>query len=140
MTPRLGPTSETRGESWRGRRNSAEAFRTAAERLADLHEEGENANPILLLIIHAAIAYGDALTDKFGRVQNRKDHQALANLVDKTLGARAEANQIQRLRRIIGLKDEASYGAKIGRIDSARKLLENLQSFGDWANDMLEGA
>lgn len=140
MTPRTGPTRATGGESWRARRANAEAFRLAAERLAALHEEGENANPVLVLIIHAAIGYGDALTDRFGRVQNRQDHQALPKLVAKTLGARGESGQIQRLRRILAEKDEASYGAKIGRIGHARKMLEQLQRFGDWASAVLDAA
>jgi len=138
VTPKIGPTRKTGGESWRARRANAEAFRVAAQRLMNLHEEGENANPILVLIILSAIAYGDALTDRFGGAQNKKDHGALVTLVEKTLGARTDGTQIQRLRRILSEKDEASYGAKIGRVEHARKLLEQLERFGDWASGLLD--
>jgi hypothetical protein len=107
MTPRTGPAKSTRGESWRGRLDSAQAFKRDAHKLVDLHEEGENANGIVVLMVMSAIAYGDALTDRFAEKTNSQDHSALPKLVATSLGARSDKDQIKRLQKIINEKDAA---------------------------------
>ena len=42
-----------------------------------LAEPGANANPIMVQIVTAAIAYADALTARFGGRVNQRDHAAL---------------------------------------------------------------
>jgi hypothetical protein len=137
MTPREGPSVTTGGQSWRHRKDNGKAFQRAAERLIEVHREGENANPILLLIIHAAIAYGDALTDRFGGKTNRKDHQQLPKLIANCMGNRAPDEQIKRLGRILADKDAVAYGARIGHIEPARTMLEQLDRFSRWADGAL---
>jgi hypothetical protein len=39
---------------------------------------------------------------------------------------------------MLGRKDQTSYGARIGRADYARQVLEDLDSFGAWAKVMLK--
>ncbi|HET6232448.1 MAG TPA: hypothetical protein VFE05_20400 [Longimicrobiaceae bacterium] len=133
---RTGPSREARADEWKGRLENAKGFHGAAKDLLDLHEDGPSTNPILTVIVHAAIAYGDALTASVGRV-NQKDHSALPKLVQDALGRRADPEQIRRLQRILDEKDSVSYGARRGTTEQARKMYEQLERFGTWAKDIL---
>lgn len=105
--------------------------------MLDRHEEGQNANPVVVMIVCAAIAYGDALTASLGGRVNQKDHSALPKLVRDALGQNADNAQVKRLEKILEEKDSASYGARTGRIDHARALMEQLDRFGRWVVDQL---
>ena len=134
---RAGPTRTAGGDEWRGRLSNARAFRRAAENLLDLWEEGENGNPIVTLLVLAAIGYGDALSARFGGTVNQKDHAALPATIRAAMGNQADATQLTRLRRILDEKDVASYGARIGRMEAARELAAQLERFGSWAESTL---
>ncbi|CAN5921612.1 hypothetical protein BH11GEM2_BH11GEM2_30590 [soil metagenome] len=140
---RGGPAKTVDGEVWRGRRHQARAFLKAAHTLEAVWEEGENGNPIVVMIVLAAIAYGDAITAKFAGAVNQKDHSGLVRAVQTALGPRGGGDdakrQLSRLAEILGEKDVASYGARSGRIAHARKLLEQLTRFVTWADRLLEG-
>lgn len=64
----------------------------------------------MVMIVHAAIAYGDALTASAGGKVNQKDHAALPRLIRDALGQRTDGTQIARLQRILEEKNAASYG------------------------------
>lgn len=134
---RTGPARDAQAGEWRGRLLNARGFHKAARELMELHEEGENGNPIVVMIVHAAIAYGDALTASMGGKVNQKDHAALPRLIRDALGQQAEAAQIARLQRILEEKDAASYGARTGRTEHARQLLEQLDRFGRWVEEQM---
>lgn len=135
---RAGPARDAQSGEWRGRLDNARAFHKAARDLLELHEEGQNGNPIVVMIVHAAIAYGDALTASLDGRINQKDHAGLPKLVKAALGESGDPAQIKRLEKIIEEKDAASYGARAGRSEHARKLLEQLDRFGRWVTQQLE--
>lgn len=126
------------GDAWRGRLLNAKAFQDAAEHLSEWYEEGQNGNPIVVLIVLAAIGFGDAITAWHGGTVSQKDHAALPKAIRKALGNRADEEQLKRLRRILEEKDAASYGARIGRMEHARQLLEQLRRFGSWVEQTLD--
>jgi hypothetical protein len=139
---RGGPAKTVDGDAWRGRRNQARAFRRAAENLNDIWEEGENGNPIVVMIVMAAIGYGDAITAKLMGTVNKKDHSRLVAAVSAALGPRGGGDdakkQLSRLNDILSEKDAASYGARAGRLTHARTLLDKLQRFASWVEQLLE--
>ncbi|HEX2188113.1 MAG TPA: hypothetical protein VHG51_04410 [Longimicrobiaceae bacterium] len=116
-----------------GRLENARAFRAAAHTAAELAGPGENANPIVSLIVSAAIAYADALTGTLrGRV-NQQDHAAARKALRDALGNRLPKSQERGFARILEAKDDAQYGATRGRLSQARELLEDLDAFAAWA-------
>jgi hypothetical protein len=111
----------------------AKAFLKAAQDEATLAEDGDIGNPILSQVVHAAIAYTDALTVKFGSRINRHDHNAAVKVLRDALGDRLPDVQERRLRRILGEKDAAQYGARMKRKAEAVKFLVELEEFARWA-------
>jgi aspartokinase len=134
---RTGPAREAQPGEWRGRLENAKAFHKAARELLVLHEEGQNGNPVIVMIVCAAIAYTDALTAAVDGRVNQKDHSALPRLLRDALGQKADAAQIKRLERILEEKDAASYGARTSRGVHARELMEQLERFSRWVTDQL---
>ncbi|MBY0491357.1 MAG: hypothetical protein K2R93_16050 [Gemmatimonadaceae bacterium] len=134
---RQGKVAIADGQAWGSRRQDAQAFRKAAETLEAVAEEGQNCNPIIVLIIHAAIAYGDALTARFGGTVNRGNHDDLWRRVKQAMKGRADEPQISRLKDLLGNKTAYSYGAKIGRLNDMREMLKQLKRFELWAEEQL---
>lgn len=134
---RRGPERAVDERFWSGRLDNARTFRRAAEALADLANEGENANPIVALIVLAAVGYGDALTARVRGVVNRQDHQMLPRAVRDALGNGVPEAELTRLRRILAEKDAAEYGARYGNLTPARALLGDLQRFAQWVEQTL---
>ncbi|HEX8830013.1 MAG TPA: hypothetical protein VF705_02550 [Longimicrobium sp.] len=135
---KTGSAREARSGEWQGRLDNARAFHRAARDLLAVPDEGQNGNPAVVLIVHAAIAYGDALTASAGGRVNQRDHSGLPKLVRDALGQKADPTQIRRLEKILEEKDAASYGARTVRGDHARQLLEQLDRFARWVGDQLE--
>ncbi len=134
---RAGPTKTVGGDEWRGRLSNAKAFRRAAENLLELWEEGDTGNPVVVLIVLAAIGYGDALSARFDGKVNQTNHAALPTTIKAAMGNQADTQQLSRLKKILDEKDTASYGARIGRMDEARELHVQLQRFAAWVESVL---
>ncbi len=137
MVARQGRVRDAEMGEWRGRLENARAFHRAARHLLDTHEIGANGNPVLLMIVHAAIAYGDALSSQAGGKVNQKDHSRLPKVVATALGQRSEVAQVKRLTELLAEKDPAAYGARGGRMEHAAQLMEKLDRFARWAEDLL---
>ncbi len=123
--------------TWSGRARNAGDYLRAAEDQLDLAEEGTNGNPIMSLTIQSAIAYGDALSIKFGGIQNTRDHAAIVKAVRQAMGNRADPGQLNRLGQIVGRKSDVQYDFRVSTIDEARSLIEQLRRFSDWAETEL---
>jgi len=134
---RKGPTKAATVEESRGRLKQARAFRAAAEEIGAKLAPGANASPMMTLIVTAAIAYGDALTARFGRVMNRDEHAALPKLVRATMGDQADEAMLKHRRAIIAEKTFAEYGDHQVDVESASRFLLKLQRFGEWAETKL---
>ncbi|CAN5788450.1 hypothetical protein BH23GEM7_BH23GEM7_39500 [soil metagenome] len=118
---------------WLGRLQNARDFLQAARNAAALAEASANGNPIMSQVVLAVIAYGDALTIRFGGIQNEHDHRQLVRALRYTLGNAADAEQLTRLGRIIGRKDQIQYDHRTASLDEARGLLEQAERFAVWA-------
>lgn len=137
MMTRTGSKKTVSPEYWRGRRDSARAFRKAAEDAIALAETGADANPAISQIVLAAIAYVDCLTAKRANLINQQDHSAATKLLRDVLGAALPAAQENRLRRIVGNKDASQYGARPATMLQAQRLLEDLTELANWVDDQL---
>lgn len=135
---RRGPSKSADPSDAGGRLREARDFKRDAEELHALRRDSDNANGVITLIVHAAIAYADALTARYGGFINQKDHRAVVRALEISLGKRASAQQLEHLRRILDEKDAASYGVRFGRHERAQKLLDRLERFALWAEQQLK--
>ncbi len=91
-------------------------------------------NAIGVVAVHAAIAYNDALTIAFrGRKSTEGHHRRAADVLQRALGHRAKAEEVERLRSILVLKDRISYAGQYYTLDEARTLLRLAEAFAPWA-------
>ena len=129
---RKGPSKAADKGFGAGRFAMARAFLKAGQNEAELTDDCDIGNPIISLIVHAAIAYVDALTARFvGRV-NQQDHSGATKSLRAALGNRLPSEQERRLARILGEKDAAEYGPRIKRKSEAARLLADLEKFAAW--------
>jgi hypothetical protein len=124
-------------EEWNGRLRVARDFKRDAEDLLALREAEDNASGAVSLIVNAAIAYGDALTGRYGGFFNQQDHRNVTVAINRALGQRADKDQVKRLAAILAYKDAASYGARRISGQKARELLEQLTRFSAWVEGEL---
>jgi hypothetical protein len=136
---RGGPTKRVGDAFGRGRLDNARAFQELAEQALALAEEGQNANPILSLIVTSSIAYADAVCSSYGGRVNQNDHDAAPKTLRAVLGNQLPADQLKRFQRILVQKEPAQYGARRARMDAAHERMEDLRRFADWASDMVAG-
>lgn len=123
---------------WQGRLRAARDHLRTAQNATVLCEPGQNASPVISLIVLAAIAYCDSLTGKRAQVVNQQDHALAPRLLRDVLRNTLPDAQERRLRRLLSFKDEAHYGARMAPLDEARRLLEELESFARWSEEMLQ--
>lgn len=118
---------------WKGRLENARAFLQAGRDLLEMAEESSIGNPIITQAIDSAIAFGDAVSIKFGGVQNSVDHKGLTRTIKAAIGARFPREQEQRLGRLLGWKDDAHYGHRAAGVDEARSVVQQAERFAEWA-------
>jgi hypothetical protein len=135
---RRGPAKPAEKSFGDGRLALAKAFRIAAANAAELADETDPGNPIMSLVVNAAIAYTDALTANIKGLVNQQDHMAAIKVLRDALGSRLPKEQVTRLARILGEKDGAQYSSRLRRMRDALKLLADLEKFADWAENELE--
>lgn len=100
-------------------------------------EAGDIGNPFISHSILCAIAYCDALTAfRLGEI-NQGDHQSVIKLLRAAVGRELPDKQLAHLRALLEEKDEVQYGARAKTLEDARRALERLQSFADWAENAL---
>ncbi|HEY4320414.1 MAG TPA: hypothetical protein VGM77_04470 [Gemmatimonadales bacterium] len=99
----------------------------------ELSRPGHSCNPVITQCVDAAIAYGDALSIRFGGIVNSRDHHQLENTIRRAIGERLPASEARRLGQILGEKDEAAYGAHSASQDDARAVLLAAKRFAQWA-------
>ena len=102
--------------------------------LAELPQSG---NPIISQVVLAAIAYGDSLTGKRAQVIKQQNHAQAPRLLRDVLQITLPESQERRYRRILGFKDEVQYGTKPTSLEEAARLLQDLEAFAAWAEDLL---
>lgn len=117
---------------WRGRLVKARAYLEAARSGAELAEETSIGDPIISSGVLATIAFGDALTIRFAGIQNDREHLGLSRALARALGKRA-ADQLRRVDRILGAKDDTQYGHRVHSLAEARTILTQVERFAEWA-------
>jgi hypothetical protein len=114
-----------------------ESLLTSAEALAEIAVDGDPyGNAIGVIATHAAIAFNDALTIAYRGVKSTEgDHRRAADVLQQALGPRAPADQLTRLRSVLGLKDRISYSGTYYRLEEALRILGDVREFGRWARE-----
>ncbi len=120
-----------------GRLKIARAILAAAQVAEAGAAEGDIANPLVNNLVLCAIAYADAMTARFGRRINQKDHAAVVKLLRDVMGNRLPNAQETRLLRLIARKDEVQYSARIVPMSEAGRLLRECEAFAAWAEQEL---
>ena len=134
---RLGPRKRVSADFWQGRLTAGRDYLEAARNELTLATIGKDAKPIVSLIVLAAIAYADAVTAHRARVVNQQDHAGAPRLLRDVLGNLLPDTHERAFRSILGLKDEAQYGARRIALQKAQALFETLEPFAQWAEDRL---
>lgn len=132
MTPRKTPATRAK-HPWTSFRDNGRAHLADAEAKLALVSANANAKGVAADAVLAAIAYADAITVQRTGLHNTSDHDALADLLVRALGAAADPAQITRLRRIIERKNEAQYGGMVWSRQAAEAYLEQVRRFTAWA-------
>jgi|SRR5665213_1435235 len=136
MTPRRGPTRES-SDDWTEYLARADEFLESAHEMLAMSDGDVRAKVVAASAIHAAIAFGDALTVAKLGVTNKQNHNRLPQLVAEAAGKSADDAQIARLERILSRKDQADYGARPWRRDDAEKLTTDVERFAAWIRTLL---
>ena len=92
-----------------------------------------------LLIIHAAIAYTDAITIKVGGVKSQgDDHMAAVDLVKEVVALdKAGEGALNHLWRMIQEKNVVSYHGEVYTRQDVDKLWKHLERYKSWARSIL---
>ena len=108
---------------------------------ASLAKEFEYWNASGLLIVHAAIAFTDALTVKVGGVKYRgEDHYQAGQLVQETIVLEAEGKRaLKHFFAIIEQKSLVSYSGRIYQRKDIFYLWKHLERYQKWVETMLKG-
>ncbi|MFC1522883.1 hypothetical protein ACFL6Y_10790 [Elusimicrobiota bacterium] len=108
----------------------AENFHSGAE-VAKVYDYWNAAG---VLIVHAAIAYSDAITIKVGGVKSRgEDHIAAVDLLESVVVLDETGKKAMRhLVRIIEHKNLVSYSGEIYSREDVEKLWKHLERFKTW--------
>lgn len=106
---------------------------------AEVAAEYEYWNAAGVLIVHAAIAYGDAITIKYGGVKSRgEDHQQLVNLLEeKVADSDDKKKALLQLSKIIAHKNSVSYSGDIYDDKDIEKLKKHIDRFRSWVISLL---
>lgn len=107
---------------------------------AELAKTFEYWNAAALLVVHAAIAYTDAVTIKVGGIKSRgEDHMAAADLLEETVVLDERGKKaIKHLVHIIEQKNLASYGGESYQKEDVEKLWKTLDRYRGWVLSLLE--
>lgn len=106
---------------------------------AEVAKEFDYHNAAGVLIVHAAIAYTDALTIKFGGVRSKgEDHMAAVDLLQQVLALDEQGKAGTRhLEKIINEKNRVSYEGEIYTKKDIDNLWKHLLRYQTWALSML---
>jgi hypothetical protein len=107
---------------------------------AEVATEYEYWNAAGVLIVHAAIAYADAISIKVGGVKSRGEaHQETVDLLDELAAASQEKKSaLVQLRKIIEQKNIVSYSGEVYYRKNVEYLWKLLKRFQSWVEDILK--
>jgi len=131
MTSRLGKRVSVTHARYHDYIKVADSFFAGA----DVAKAFEYWNAAGVLIIHAAIAYSDAITIKVGGVKSRgDDHMAVVDLLRETVALNDDGlKAVNHLARMIEEKNLVSYSGEIYVKADVDKLWKQLERYKKWA-------
>ena len=123
-------------------RSKASDYKKVAQNFFDgasLAREFEYWNAAGVLVVHAAIAWSDAIAIKLGGVKSRgtDHHDTIALLEELVAGDDDNKKAMQHLRRIIDHKNAVSYSGEIYERADIEQLWKLISRFRDWAIEIL---
>ena len=106
---------------------------------AEVAREFEYWNAAGVLIVHAAIAFADAVSIKLGGVKSRGEdhHDTIALLEELVAPGQEKKKALLQLRRIIDHKNAVSYSGNVYEKADIEQLWRQVNRFKEWANDVL---
>lgn len=106
---------------------------------AEVAKEYEYWNAAGVLVVHAAIAYADAVAIKLGGVKSRgENHQEAVNLIDELVAPSQEKNvALNQLRKIIDHKNIVSYSGELYGKKDVDQLWKLMSRFRSWVETIL---
>ena len=106
---------------------------------AEVAKEYEYWNASGVLIIHAAIAYSDAICIKFGGVKSQgEDHNQAIFLLKELLSTSDENRKaFQNLEKMIAHKNSVSYSGDVYEAKDINLLWKHLERFKTWGEELL---
>lgn len=106
---------------------------------AEVAREFEYWNAAGVLIVHAAIAYGDAITIKVAGTKSRgEDHRDLVDLIEEVVALDGQGRMaVNQLRRLIDEKNLVSYSGEVYTRTDIARLSKLLERFRSWALSLL---
>ncbi|MFC1539853.1 hypothetical protein ACFL41_00015 [Gemmatimonadota bacterium] len=134
---RRGGWKKVENSQWRGRFDLGRAFLLSADETLARAVDGQIGDPIMSNALLAAIAYADALTIKFGGILNQQDHARLIAALQSALGNRASKEQLNRLGRLLKMKNQIQYDHTVCTIQDAREYVGQVRRFASWAETEL---
>ncbi len=130
---RRGAWKRVERSLWSSRLELGQAFLQASLEALERVQEGQIGDPIMSNALLAAITYADALTIKFGGILNQQDHLKLLDALRDSLGNRARKEQMNRLGRLLRMKNQIQYDHTVSSIQEAREFVMQVQRFVSWA-------
>jgi len=135
MTPRMNKRASVPHAKHHDYRKVADNFYSGAEAAKAF----DYWNAARVLIVHAAIAYTDALTIKIGGVKSQgEDHMAAVDLVKEVVRLDEHGEKaLNHLWRMIQEKSVVSYNGEIYTRQDIDKLWKHLERYRAWALSLL---
>lgn len=135
MTPKKSARKSVERSKSRDFCRVADSFYKGAE----FAKEFEYWNAAGVLIIHAAIAFTDAITVKGGGVKSSgEDHMAAVGLLREVVNLDARGQDAARhLVRMIDQKNLVSYSGEVYTRADVEKLWKHLERYRSWAHLIL---
>lgn len=123
----------------RSRWNQFQAVAENFAQAAELARTFEYWNAAGVLVVHAAIAFTDAITVKVGAVKNASsDHAVAADLLEEVVAIDAAGKKaIGHLRAILEEKNLVSYSGQIYRQEDIRRMSRHAARYQTWARQFL---
>lgn len=123
-------------------RSASKNYRIVAENFyngAEIAMEYEYWNAAGVLIVHAAIAYSDAICIKYGGVKSQsEDHHRIVSLIKELIvESKEKKSALNQLERIIEHKTAVSYSGEIYDKKDIDMLWKYLERFKVWAERLL---
>lgn len=102
--------------------------------------DARHASGLVILAIHAVIAYADSISVRYGAKKSTSpDHAATVKLLRGILGARLPREMERLLERSVRDKDRFEYQGHVATMKEAEAMFARAERFGAWAERTLSG-